>query len=180
MDGRSESASRKSRSRSLSSDAFSSDDDGGSRGRSSSESPDRSKPNSRSNSRAPSIPTDGGDQKDDQEERYAPSSNAEAEESRSSGVSNGSKISPTKDKKKLDMFSEVDMFGDNFTVDKLHDIQSGTSENPNLTDNWDDAEGYYRVRIGEVLDSRLVFNKTNAIHIYLLLDEEDNFLLGYY
>ena len=27
-------------------------------------------------------------------------------------------------------------------------------ENPNLTDNWDDAEGYYRVRIGEVLDSR--------------------------
>lgn len=29
-------------------------------------------------------------------------------------------------------------------------------ENPALTDNWDDAEGYYRVRIGEVLDSRYV------------------------
>ncbi|XP_070575833.1 serine/threonine-protein kinase PRP4 homolog isoform X2 [Ptychodera flava] len=28
------------------------------------------------------------------------------------------------------------------------------SENPNLTDNWDDAEGYYRVRIGEQLDKR--------------------------
>lgn len=27
-------------------------------------------------------------------------------------------------------------------------------ENPSLTDNWDDAEGYYRVRIGEVLDGR--------------------------
>lgn len=27
-------------------------------------------------------------------------------------------------------------------------------ENPTLTDNWDDAEGYYRVRIGEVLDKR--------------------------
>lgn len=27
-------------------------------------------------------------------------------------------------------------------------------ENPALTDNWDDAEGYYRVRIGEVLDNR--------------------------
>lgn len=27
-------------------------------------------------------------------------------------------------------------------------------ENPSLTDNWDDAEGYYRVRIGEVMDSR--------------------------
>lgn len=25
-----------------------------------------------------------------------------------------------------------------------------------LTDNWDDAEGYYRVRIGEVLDNRYV------------------------
>lgn len=29
-------------------------------------------------------------------------------------------------------------------------------ENPSLTDNWDDAEGYYRVRIGEILDSRYV------------------------
>lgn len=28
------------------------------------------------------------------------------------------------------------------------------AENPALTDNWDDAEGYYRVRIGEVLDNR--------------------------
>lgn len=27
-------------------------------------------------------------------------------------------------------------------------------DNPALTDNWDDAEGYYRVRIGEILDSR--------------------------
>lgn len=30
------------------------------------------------------------------------------------------------------------------------------AENPSLTDNWDDAEGYYRVRIGEILDSRYV------------------------
>lgn len=30
----------------------------------------------------------------------------------------------------------------------------GVAENPNLTDNWDDAEGYYRVRIGETLDKR--------------------------
>lgn len=30
----------------------------------------------------------------------------------------------------------------------------GRDENPNLTDNWDDAEGYYRVRIGELLDGR--------------------------
>lgn len=30
------------------------------------------------------------------------------------------------------------------------------AENPALTDNWDDAEGYYRVRVGEVLDSRYI------------------------
>lgn len=28
------------------------------------------------------------------------------------------------------------------------------AENPSLTDNWDDAEGYYRVRVGEILDNR--------------------------
>lgn len=31
-----------------------------------------------------------------------------------------------------------------------------TENNPALTDNWDDAEGYYRVRIGEVLDNRYI------------------------
>lgn len=25
-----------------------------------------------------------------------------------------------------------------------------------MTDNWDDAEGYYRVRIGEILDNRYI------------------------
>lgn len=30
------------------------------------------------------------------------------------------------------------------------------ADNPALTDNWDDAEGYYRVRIGEVLDNRYI------------------------
>lgn len=54
----------------------------------------------------------------------------------------------------LDMFSENDMFGDNFVVDKSSIVLSGRVDNPNLLDNWDDAEGYYRVRIGEVLDHR--------------------------
>ena len=31
---------------------------------------------------------------------------------------------------------------------------AGRHENPALTDNWDDAEGYLRVRIKEVLDHR--------------------------
>lgn len=56
------------------------------------------------------------------------------------------------EKRNEDMFS--DMFGDNFAADRLGDIHTRGGENPNLMDNWDDAEGYYRVRIGEVLDSR--------------------------
>jgi len=33
---------------------------------------------------------------------------------------------------------------------------SNLNENPALTDNWDDTEGYYRVRIGEQLDKRYI------------------------
>nr|XP_037283271.1 serine/threonine-protein kinase PRP4 homolog isoform X1 [Rhipicephalus microplus] len=57
-------------------------------------------------------------------------------------------------KKQLDMFSE-DMFSENYSSpNSVQKISSRAQENPNLTDNWDDAEGYYRVRIGEVLDTR--------------------------
>lgn len=55
--------------------------------------------------------------------------------------------------------SQVDMFAleDNKALVKPPDM-SGTTEdgleNPHLTDNWDDAEGYYRVQTSEVLDSR--------------------------
>lgn len=60
---------------------------------------------------------------------------------------------------KEDMFSEEDVI-----VEKTWQspgtntayITDGIGENPNLTDNWDDAEGYYRVRIGEQLDRRYV------------------------
>ncbi|ESO90998.1 hypothetical protein LOTGIDRAFT_191489 [Lottia gigantea] len=57
----------------------------------------------------------------------------------------------------MDMFSEnADMFSENYDVSKFLRIGkfSFTNENPALTDNWDDAEGYYRVRIGETLDKR--------------------------
>lgn len=33
---------------------------------------------------------------------------------------------------------------------------SNLNENPALADNWDDNEGYYRVRIGEQLDKRYI------------------------
>jgi len=55
----------------------------------------------------------------------------------------------------MDMFSE-DMFSEDFSspTGRHKIIQNQNTENPNLTDNWDDAEGYYRVRIGETLDTR--------------------------
>nr|XP_054748130.1 serine/threonine-protein kinase PRP4 homolog [Lytechinus pictus] len=52
----------------------------------------------------------------------------------------------------LDMFSEVDMF--KMSPSTREGIGQMGPENPSLTDNWDDAEGYYRVRIGESLDKR--------------------------
>ncbi|KAF5292109.1 hypothetical protein FQA39_LY14064 [Lamprigera yunnana] len=58
--------------------------------------------------------------------------------------------------------TDWDMFADEQSFKKEHNspntiIRKGTEfENPALTDNWDDAEGYYRVRIGETLDSRYI------------------------
>eukprot|EP00057_Strongylocentrotus_purpuratus_P006106 XP_011660580.1 PREDICTED: serine/threonine-protein kinase PRP4 homolog [Strongylocentrotus purpuratus] len=52
----------------------------------------------------------------------------------------------------LDMFSEVDMF--KMSPSTREGIGQMGPENPSLTDNWDDEEGYYRVRIGESLDKR--------------------------
>ncbi|XP_022096106.1 serine/threonine-protein kinase PRP4 homolog [Acanthaster planci] len=54
----------------------------------------------------------------------------------------------------MDMFSEKDMFGDNYDSPTVEKLGHTGHENPSLTDNWDDAEGYYRVRIGEQLDKR--------------------------
>ncbi|KAM3680582.1 serine/threonine-protein kinase PRP4 homolog [Ammospiza nelsoni] len=56
-----------------------------------------------------------------------------------------------------DMFTESDdMFAAYFDSARLRAAGFGKDfkENPNLRDNWTDAEGYYRVNIGEVLDKR--------------------------
>jgi len=54
--------------------------------------------------------------------------------------------------------NQNDMFAEDFSsptsLQAKTTIMSQDKENPNLMDNWDDAEGYYRVRIGEVLDTR--------------------------
>ncbi|XP_041751477.1 serine/threonine-protein kinase PRP4 homolog isoform X2 [Coregonus clupeaformis] len=56
-----------------------------------------------------------------------------------------------------DMFTESDdMFAAYFDSARLRAAGIGKDfkENPNLRDNWTDAEGYYRLNIGEILDKR--------------------------
>lgn len=62
-----------------------------------------------------------------------------------------------------DMFADDDMFSENYSSPaRALKVEAG-KENPNLTDNWDDAEGYYRIRISEVLDKRYcVYGYTGA------------------
>lgn len=60
--------------------------------------------------------------------------------------------------------TELDMFADDLDMFAATDITAGqnalltsattAASNPNLTDNWDDPEGYYSTRIGEILDGR--------------------------
>ncbi|KAI8879395.1 kinase-like protein [Backusella circina FSU 941] len=62
------------------------------------------------------------------------------------------------------MTTTIDMFSDNLDMFTTADINPGQSAlmsnvvaantNPSLTDNWDDPEGYYSTRIGEILDGR--------------------------
>ncbi|KAM8710163.1 hypothetical protein ACLKA7_016887 [Drosophila subpalustris] len=67
---------------------------------------------------------------------------------------NTSKNSAVKEKRNdWDMFADQDV-DSNFDSPSTIVQNKHQNENPALTDNWDDAEGYYRVRIGEVLDNR--------------------------
>lgn len=54
----------------------------------------------------------------------------------------------------MDMFAENDeSVALKSNVDG-NGLNTQANDNPNLTDNWDDAEGYYRVQTGEILDQR--------------------------
>ncbi|XP_063698311.1 uncharacterized protein LOC134829240 [Culicoides brevitarsis] len=64
-----------------------------------------------------------------------------------------------KEKEKATKKQEWDMFAEqdeetNFDSPATISANKQGADNPALTDNWDDAEGYYRVRIGETLDNR--------------------------
>ncbi|KAL3275380.1 hypothetical protein HHI36_020146 [Cryptolaemus montrouzieri] len=79
------------------------------------------------------------------------------------------KLKPQEDKKEIkaikktdwDMFAEQESYKANTSSPGAIIAKGSGAENPALTDNWDDAEGYYRVRIGEILDTRyLVYGYT--------------------
>lgn len=55
-----------------------------------------------------------------------------------------------------DMFAEQDIESNFDSPNTIITNKQNTNDNPALTDNWDDAEGYYRVRIGETLDNRYI------------------------
>lgn len=69
-----------------------------------------------------------------------------------------------KPKTEFDMFSDdTDLPQDGIVADEAVLQSQGHHASDTLRDNWDDAEGYYRVRIGEVLDGRYrVFGYTGA------------------
>ena len=48
--------------------------------------------------------------------------------------------------------SNLDMFSEDLTIDDVH--QADYYETTDMVDNWDDADGYYKVRIGELLDKK--------------------------
>lgn len=60
-----------------------------------------------------------------------------------------------KNQTEWDMFAEQDVFkASTNSPSTIVNTKGRGAENPSLTDNWDDAEGYYRVRVGEILDTR--------------------------
>ena len=76
----------------------------------------------------------------------------------------------------LDMFAENDDsigVALNSNVDGSG-LNTQGNDNPNLTDNWDDAEGYYRVQTGEILDQRYnVFGYTGKLDFILVSSHLD-------
>lgn len=50
-----------------------------------------------------------------------------------------------------DMFSEKDEFGSNNLPDQ---VKQDNDSNTQLTDNWDNSDGYYNTKIGDIMDNR--------------------------
>ncbi|XP_059218097.1 serine/threonine-protein kinase PRP4 homolog [Stomoxys calcitrans] len=115
---------------------------------SSSERPNRSRSRSPNTSDSSRQPTENAE--------HTPRDESNTTEQQ--GEYNKNANTSTKEKRtEWDMFADQDV-DSNFDSPNTIVQNKNMAENPSLTDNWDDAEGYYRVRIGEVLDNRYVVN----------------------
>lgn len=81
--------------------------------------------------------------------------NASTKETPQSAAAAATATTTTNKRPEWDMFADQDV-DSNFDSPNTIVHNKHQTENPALTDNWDDAEGYYRVRIGETLDNRYV------------------------
>ncbi|CAB3234991.1 unnamed protein product [Arctia plantaginis] len=61
-------------------------------------------------------------------------------------------------KQVTDMFSEKDEFDSNVTEDKV--TQGDSAHNLSLIDNWDDPDGYYNIRVGDVINNKYTIKGT--------------------
>lgn len=61
-------------------------------------------------------------------------------------------------KQVTDMFSERDEFNSNVTGDMV--TQGDSANNLSLTDNWDDPDGYYNIRVGDVINNKYTIKGT--------------------
>ncbi|XP_025017943.1 serine/threonine-protein kinase PRP4 homolog isoform X2 [Tetranychus urticae] len=100
---------------------------------------------------------------DEKESKHEDESELVKEKRKSSGDPEpDTDLEPKAKKPVLDMFAEDDNCEAFITKDAPGEQKQNfyqlslaqAPENPALNDNWDDSEGYYRVRIGEILDMR--------------------------
>ncbi|KAF8567630.1 hypothetical protein P879_05134 [Paragonimus westermani] len=99
------------------------------------------------------VPTDDGSPAGRLSGVEAPAARALLNKSRIGNPAPGEEMVDSYKTKTFDMFAdEVEVNAHN--VPGTMALGAMACENHSLVDNWDDAEGYYRVRIGEVLDKR--------------------------
>ncbi|XP_061395100.1 serine/threonine-protein kinase PRP4 homolog [Musca vetustissima] len=115
---------------------------------------ERKRLRSRTRSRSP-VTSESSRQPTDNADVNSDTGNA-PQDNNNKGSNNTTTTAATKEKRpEWDMFADQDV-DSNFDSPNTIVQNKNMVENPALTDNWDDAEGYYRVRIGEVLDNRYV------------------------
>lgn len=80
---------------------------------------------------------------------------AKPEEAKEGEAKEEVEVEKVEDKGEVKAPAVCDIFGDQFSESPAVNVNNSLmAENPHLNDNWDDSEGYYRGRIGEVLDKR--------------------------